>query len=65
MTREAAISQATTYFDEGRLIEDLRRRVAIRSESQVPSSRPATYGKVPPPCASSILRFGNRSNVPL
>ena len=40
MTREAAISKATAYFDEGLLIQDLRRRVAIRSESQVPASRP-------------------------
>jgi len=40
MTRESAISKATAYFDDGRLIQDLRRRVAIRSESQVPASRP-------------------------
>lgn len=40
MTREAAISRATAYFDEGLLIQDLRRRIAIRSESQVAASRP-------------------------
>ena len=40
MTRESAISSATRYFDEGRLIEDIARRVAIRSESQIPESRP-------------------------
>jgi len=39
MTRESAISSATLYYDEGRLIEDLRRRVAIRSESQIAQSR--------------------------
>ena len=39
MTRESAISRATQHFDQGRLIEDLARRVAIRTESQVPESR--------------------------
>jgi acetylornithine deacetylase/succinyl-diaminopimelate desuccinylase-like protein len=40
MTRESAISRVTRYFDEGRFIEHLARRVAIRSESQVPEGRP-------------------------
>ena len=39
MTRESAISRATRHFDEGEFIEDLARRVAIRTESQVPESR--------------------------
>src|SRR4051812_34687716 len=39
MTREAAISRATRHFDEGEFISDLARRVAIRTESQVPESR--------------------------
>jgi acetylornithine deacetylase/succinyl-diaminopimelate desuccinylase-like protein len=40
MTRESAVSRATRHFDEGRFIEDLARRVAIRTESQIPASRP-------------------------
>ncbi|MBI4207228.1 MAG: M20/M25/M40 family metallo-hydrolase, partial [Betaproteobacteria bacterium] len=40
MSRESAISRATRHFDEGKFIEDLARRVAIRTESQVPESRP-------------------------
>src|SRR5215831_938798 len=40
MTRESAISRATRHFDEGEFISDLARRVAIRTESQVPESRP-------------------------
>mgnify|MGYP006272887751 FL=1 len=40
MTRETAISRATRHFDEGNFIEDLARRVAIRTESQIPESRP-------------------------
>ena len=40
MTRESAISRATRHFDEGAFIADLARRVAYRTESQVPASRP-------------------------
>lgn len=39
MTRETVISKATKHFDEGQFIEDLARRVAIRTESQIPESR--------------------------
>jgi acetylornithine deacetylase/succinyl-diaminopimelate desuccinylase-like protein len=39
MTRESAISSATRHYDDGGFIADLARRVAIRSESQVPASR--------------------------
>ncbi len=39
MTREAAISRATRHFDDGAFIADLARRVAFRTESQVPESR--------------------------
>src|SRR3954471_18721380 len=40
MTRETAISRATRHFDDGEFIADLARRVAYRTESQVPESRP-------------------------
>ncbi|HEX3172108.1 MAG TPA: M20/M25/M40 family metallo-hydrolase, partial [Burkholderiales bacterium] len=40
MTRESAISRATRHFDDGEFIADLARRVAYRTESQVPESRP-------------------------
>jgi acetylornithine deacetylase/succinyl-diaminopimelate desuccinylase-like protein len=40
MTRESAISRATQYYDEGHLIDDIARRVAIHSESQIAQSRP-------------------------
>jgi acetylornithine deacetylase/succinyl-diaminopimelate desuccinylase-like protein len=36
MSRESSIAAAAAYFDDGRYIEDLRRRVAIPSESQNP-----------------------------
>src|SRR4030095_4041644 len=40
MTRQSAIERAGRYFDAGRFRDDLARRVAFRTESQVPESRP-------------------------
>src|SRR5579863_6942621 len=40
MTRAAAIARAERYFDAGKFREDLARRVAFKTESQVPESRP-------------------------
>jgi acetylornithine deacetylase/succinyl-diaminopimelate desuccinylase-like protein len=61
MTREAAISKATAYYDEGRLIDDLRRRVAIRSESQVASSRPHLYEYLDREIAPALAHMGFRT----
>lgn len=45
MSRDAAISGAYAYFDDGGFLADLKRRVAIPSESQKPERKPilATY----------------------
>src|SRR5689334_9032664 len=40
MDREAAIARAAQYFDDGKFLADLARRVAFKTESQVPESRP-------------------------
>jgi acetylornithine deacetylase/succinyl-diaminopimelate desuccinylase-like protein len=40
VSRESAVSRATRHFDEGAFIETLARRVAIRTESQIPESHP-------------------------
>ncbi|HZS84510.1 MAG TPA: M20 family metallopeptidase [Stellaceae bacterium] len=40
MTRDAAIARATRHFDDGSFLQDLARRVAFRTESQVPASFP-------------------------
>src|SRR5690348_4553807 len=40
MDREAAIARAARYFDDGKFLADLARRVAFKTESQVPESRP-------------------------
>jgi acetylornithine deacetylase/succinyl-diaminopimelate desuccinylase-like protein len=58
MTREAAVSKATAYFDEGLLVQDLRRRVAIRSESQVPASRPQLYQYLDDEIAPALRTMG-------
>ena len=58
MTREAAVSKATAYFDEGLLVQDLRRRVAIRSESQVPASRPHLYQYLDDEIAPALRTMG-------
>lgn len=43
MSRAQAIAQAQAYFDDGRFMADLRRRVAIRTESQEAASLPILY----------------------
>jgi acetylornithine deacetylase/succinyl-diaminopimelate desuccinylase-like protein len=40
MSRAAAIARAERYFDSGQFREDLARRIAFKTESQVPASRP-------------------------
>lgn len=42
-SRQAAIDRATQHFDDGGFREDLARRVAIKSTSQVPELRPELY----------------------
>ena len=58
MTRESAVSCATVYYDEGKLIEDIRRRVAIRSESQIPASRPHLTTYLRDEIAPALARMG-------
>jgi hypothetical protein len=40
VTRESAIQAAADLYDSGVFLEDLRRRVAVRTESQEPESGP-------------------------
>ena len=63
MTRESAISRATRHFDEGQFIEDLARRVAIRTESQVPESRPYLDVYLRQEIAPAFERMGFKVNV--
>ncbi|MBG06049.1 MAG: hypothetical protein CMM59_18475 [Rhodospirillaceae bacterium] len=43
MTRDAAVERALEYFDDGRYMDDLARRVAIPTESQNPERLPDLY----------------------
>jgi acetylornithine deacetylase/succinyl-diaminopimelate desuccinylase-like protein len=43
MTRETTIEKALAFFDDGEYVEELSRRVAIRTESQKPEQRPELY----------------------
>lgn len=63
MTRESAISRATRHFDEGRLIEDLARRVAIRTESQIPESRPYLDVYLQQEIAPAFERMGFKVDI--
>jgi acetylornithine deacetylase/succinyl-diaminopimelate desuccinylase-like protein len=63
MTRESAISRATRHFDEGRFIEDLARRVAIRTESQVPESRQFLDDYLNQEIAPAFERMGFNSEI--
>ncbi|MEL0110505.1 MAG: M20/M25/M40 family metallo-hydrolase, partial [Rickettsiales bacterium] len=43
MSREAVIDRALAYFDEGKFLDDVARRVAIPTESQNPERIPDLY----------------------
>ena len=40
MSRQLAIERANQHFDSGEFMQDLARRVAIKTESQIPESHP-------------------------
>lgn len=63
MTRESAISRATRHFDEGQFIEDLARRVAIRTESQIPESRPFMDVYLKDEITPAFDRMGFKSEI--
>lgn len=43
MTRDTTIEKALAFFDDGHYVEELSRRVAIRTESQKPEQRSELY----------------------
>src|ERR1700752_820806 len=58
MTRDRAIAAAEAYFDEGGFAEDLARRVAIPSESQVPERASMLAHYLDGEIAPSLQRLG-------
>ena len=63
MTRESAISRATLHFDDGAFIADLARRVAYRTESQVPASRPHLTDYLVQELGPSFERIGFKVEI--
>ena len=63
MTRESAISRATRHFDEGKFIEDLTRRIAIRTESQIPESRPYMDVYLKDEMTPAFARMGFKTEI--
>jgi acetylornithine deacetylase/succinyl-diaminopimelate desuccinylase-like protein len=58
VSREQAIARAERYFDSGGFIEELGRRVAIRTESQEPGSKPELERYLVEEMEPSLRRLG-------
>jgi acetylornithine deacetylase/succinyl-diaminopimelate desuccinylase-like protein len=63
MPRAAAIARAHAYFDDGRFIEDLRRRVAIPSTSQETGRDDALNGYLRDEIEPALAPLGFRSRI--
>ena len=63
MTRESAIARAERYFDAGIFRDDLARRVAFRTESQVPESRPQLGIYLEREIAPAFQRMGYATEI--
>ena len=59
-TRAEAIASAAAWFDAGSLLDDLRRRVAIRTESQIPERREALTQYLTDEIGPSVERLAFR-----
>ncbi|QEI08066.1 M20 family metallopeptidase [Pigmentiphaga aceris] len=57
-TRDAVIARATDIFDTGGLLATLRRRVAIRSESQEPAQAAQSLAYLQDEIAPALARLG-------
>ena len=58
MSRQAVIERLLAAFDDGGFIEELRRRVAIPTESQVAGSLPALYRYLNDEIGPELARMG-------
>src|SRR5262249_8755522 len=63
MSRAAAIARAHTYFDSGKFLVDLRRRVAIPSSSQEPEHAPALRRYLEDEMVPSLAPLGFASRI--
>jgi acetylornithine deacetylase/succinyl-diaminopimelate desuccinylase-like protein len=63
MSRESAIARAEKYFDAGTFRDDLARRVAFKTESQVPESRPQLGIYLEREIAPAFQRMGYTTTI--
>ncbi|WP_213778284.1 M20/M25/M40 family metallo-hydrolase [Caballeronia sp. dw_276] len=63
MTRESAIQAAADLYDSGAFLEDLRRRVAFRTESQEPESGPLLSAYLVDEIAPLLAELGFTSRL--
>jgi acetylornithine deacetylase/succinyl-diaminopimelate desuccinylase-like protein len=57
-SREAALQAALAHYDSGAFLQDLARRVAIRTESQDPASGPALHAYLADEMAPTLAGLG-------
>ncbi|WP_219419182.1 M20 family metallopeptidase [Pseudonocardia nigra] len=62
-TRAGVVEESTSYIDSGAFLEDLRRRVALRTESQDPGSHPALHDYLTGEMATALDRLGATCTV--
>ena len=58
MTRDIAIQAAADLYDSGTFLDDLRRRVAFRTESQEPESAPLLRTYLTDEIAPALAELG-------
>ncbi len=63
MSREQAIASAVSHFDDGSFIADLARRVAIRTESQIPESHPFLRDYLTAEIGPALARMGYENRI--
>jgi acetylornithine deacetylase/succinyl-diaminopimelate desuccinylase-like protein len=63
MTRDAAIARAARHFDDGGFLADLARRVAFRTESQVPASFPELRRYLEEEIGPALEAMGYRTQI--
>ncbi|MEM7023603.1 MAG: M20/M25/M40 family metallo-hydrolase, partial [Pseudomonadota bacterium] len=62
-TRDGAIARAAQHFDDGSFREDLRKRVAVPTESQEPSRAPDLRRYLDDEIAPWLDRYGYKSEI--
>ena len=63
MTREQALKSAEAYFDYGHFLEDLKRRVAIKTESQIYECRKIDMNNYMDEMVKSFEELGYETEV--